>query len=79
MVGAKEAMEIYRLNKIGNAAISTPIGNVGPVEANEIFYAFFVQGRRQPTQSQLIQICSVDWTDVYDTDNIEHRTEPVRH
>ena len=31
------------------------------------FYAFFVQGRRQPAQSQLIQIYSVDWTDVYDS------------
>ena len=30
-------------------------------------------------QSQLIQIYSVDWTDVYDTYNIEHRTEPVSH
>ena len=28
-------------------------------------------------QSQLIQIYSVDWTDFYDTHNIEHRTEPV--
>ena len=27
----------------------------------------------------LIQIFSVDWTDVYDTHNIEHRTEPVSH
>ena len=31
------------------------------------FMHFFVQGRRQPTQSQLIQIYSVDWTDIYDT------------
>ena len=29
-------MDIYRLNKIGNATISTPIGNVGPVKVNEI-------------------------------------------
>ena len=43
------------------------------------FLCIFVQGRWQPTQSQLIQIYSVDWTDVYDTHNIEHRTEPVRH
>ena len=43
------------------------------------FYALFVQGRCQPTQRQLIQIYSVDWTDVYDTHNIEHRTEPVSH
>ena len=27
----------------------------------------FVQGRWQPTRSQLIQIYSVDWTDVFDT------------
>ena len=40
---------------------------------------FFVQGRWQPTQSQLIQIYSVDWTDVYDTHNSEHWTEPVSH
>ena len=26
------------------------------------------------TQSQLIQIYSVNWTDIYDTHNIEHRT-----
>ena len=26
-----------------------------------------------------IQIYSVDWTDVYDTHNIEQRTEPVSH
>ena len=32
-----------------------------------------------PGTSQLIQIYSVDWTDVYDTYNIEHRTEPVNH
>ena len=30
-------------------------------------------------QSQLIQIYNVDWTDVYDAHNIEHRTEPVSH
>ena len=35
-VGAKEAMEIYRLNKKGNATISTPMGNIGPIDANEI-------------------------------------------
>ena len=29
--------------------------------------------------SQLIQIYSVDWTDVYDTHSIENRTEPVSH
>ena len=39
---------------------------------NIFFMHFFVQ-------SQLIQIYSVDWTDVYDTHNIEHRTEPVSH
>ena len=36
IVGAKGAMDIYRLNKIGNATISTPIGIVGPVKVNEI-------------------------------------------
>ena len=43
------------------------------------FLCIFVQGRWQPTQSQLIQIYSMDWTDIYDTHNIEHRTEPVCH
>ena len=36
IVGAKEAMDIYRLNKIGKATISTPIGNVGSVKTNAI-------------------------------------------
>ena len=27
--------------------------------------------------TQLIQICSEDWADVYDTHNIGHRTEPL--
>ena len=45
--------------------------------AETFFYAFFVQGRWQPTRSQLIQIYSVDWTAVYETHNIEHRTEPA--
>ena len=44
-----------------------------------LFYAFFYPGRWQPTQIQLIQIYSVDWTDVYDTHNIGHRTEPISH
>ena len=43
------------------------------------FLCIFVQGRWQPTQSQLIQIYSVGWRDVYDTHNIEHRTEPDTH
>ena len=36
IIGAKEAMKIYKLNKVGNAIIKTPIGEVGPIEANEI-------------------------------------------
>ena len=44
-----------------------------------LLFMHFFQGRWQPTQSQLIQIYSVDWTDVYDTHNIEHRTDPVSH
>ena len=32
-----------------------------------------------PTQSQLIEIYSVDWTDVYGTPSIEHRTDPVSY
>ena len=35
-IGASEAMQIYRINKQGKATINTPIGNIGPVEANEI-------------------------------------------
>ena len=49
------------------------------ININYIFLCIFVQGRSQPTQSKLIQICSVDWTDVYDKHNIEHRPEPVSH
>ena len=29
--------------------------------------------------AESIKIYNVDWTDVYDTHNIEHRTEPVSH
>ena len=36
IVGAKEAMNVYRLNKIGNATIDTPFGKVGPIKANNI-------------------------------------------
>ena len=36
MIGARGNGYISRLNRIGNATISTPIGNVGPVQANEI-------------------------------------------
>ena len=35
-VGAKEAMSIYRLNKKGKATISTPVGQVGPIDADNI-------------------------------------------
>ena len=52
---------------------------LGQMASNFFFIYTFVQGRWQPTQSQLIQIYSVDWTDVYDTHNIEHRTEPFNH
>ena len=44
-----------------------------------LLWCIFVQGRWQPTQSQLVQIYTVDWIGVYDTHNIEHRTEPVSH
>ena len=43
------------------------------------FMHFLSRDDAQPTQSQLIQIYSVGWTDVYDTHNIEHRTEPTSH
>ena len=35
-IGAEEAMRIYRLNEKGKATISTPIGNAGPVNADDI-------------------------------------------
>ena len=36
------------------------------------YLCIFIQGRWQPTQSQLIQIYNVDWTGIYDT---QHRTQ----
>ena len=45
-------------------------------EKKALFLCIFVQERWQPTQSQLIQIYSMDWTEVCDTHNIEHRTDP---
>ena len=42
-------------------------------------YAFLSRDDDNPRTSQLIQIYNVDWIDVYDTHNIEHRTEPVSH
>ena len=36
-----------------------------------IFLCIFVQRRWRPKQVNLIQFYSVDWTDVYDTNNIE--------
>ena len=44
-----------------------------------VFLCIFLQGRWQPTQSQLIQVCIVNWADIYDTHKIEHRTEPDSH
>ena len=44
------------------------------------FYAFFCPGTMTThAESILIQIYSVDWTDVYDTHSSEHRTEPISH
>ena len=44
------------------------------------FYAFFCPGTMiTHAESILIQIYSVDWTDVYDTHNSEQRTEPISH
>ena len=63
-------------------AIKGWIGGIGTSSEKQVsaicffcccFLCIFVQGRWQPTQRQLIQIYSVDWTDVYDTHNIEHR------
>ena len=36
IIGATEAMRIYRLNEKGKAIIKTPVGEVGPIEANKI-------------------------------------------
>ena len=49
-----------------------------------LFFFFFLSmhfypGTITPKQSQLIQIYNLDWTDIYDTHNIEHRTEPFSH
>ena len=69
--------------KLNKASLNLEIGdndvNSLPILFQDFFMHFFVRGRKQPTQSQLIQMYSVDWTDVYDTYNIEHRTEPVSH
>ena len=43
----------------------------------EFFLCIFLS--RDDDNYQLIQIYSVDWTHVYDTHTIEHRTEPVSH
>ena len=57
------------------------IGGTKEKDQHFLFFylCIFVRGRWQPTQSQLIQIYSVYWRDVYDTHNIEHRTEPFSH
>ena len=39
----------------------------------------FCPGTITTHAESIIQIYSVDWTDVYGTYNIEHRTEPVSH
>ena len=36
IIGAKEAMDIYRMNEKGNAIINTTIGNIDPIEVNGI-------------------------------------------
>ena len=36
VVGAKEAMNVYRLNKEGKAMLKTPVGEVGPIKADQI-------------------------------------------
>ena len=36
IVGSKEAIRIYEMNKKGKAVIKTPIGEVGPIKADEI-------------------------------------------
>ena len=50
------------------------------VNVTDFFFIIYVfLSRDKPTQSQLIQVYSVGWIDVYDTHNIEHRTEPVSY
>ena len=36
IIGAKEAMRIYKLNEVGRAVIKTPVGEVGPIDADGI-------------------------------------------
>ena len=36
IIGAKEAMKIYKLNETGTAIIKTPVGEVGPINADGI-------------------------------------------
>ena len=36
IIGAKEAMRIYNLNEKGKAIIQTPVGEVGPIDADEL-------------------------------------------
>ena len=47
--------------------------------ANIFLSIFLSRDDNNTKQSQLIQIYSLDWTDVYDTHSIEHRTEPGSH
>ena len=35
-IGAEEAMKLYKLNENGKAIIKTPMGDIGPIDANEI-------------------------------------------
>ena len=51
IVGAREAMKIYNINKIGRAVIRTPLGETEMIEANEIVRQGTVTGP---------QLCSND-------------------
>ena len=64
----------HYLQKCGYHTINNTV-----TKARNFFFLCIVHGRWQLTQSHLIQIYSVDWTDVYDTHNIKHRTEPLSH
>ena len=74
--GVAGAVEVPVISAAGVHCISPVTGDQIGLW-NVFFFCFFlggggglctfVQGRLQPTQSQLIQIYSVEWTDVYDT------------
>ena len=54
IIGAREAIETYNMNKINKITIKTPIGKIGPVKANEIVRQGTVMG------SKLYKVNTID-------------------